>query len=302
MHELNRRSFLAATAGAAACASAATKVVHAAGTPTPPPQVPLGKTGITMSRVGQGTGMHGGNRQSDHSRMGFEELVSLLRHDFERGVTFFDLADLYGTHLYCREALRTLPRKELTLLTKLWWRYDGPTVPAAESYRKRVAESTLQRFCHELATDYIDIVLLHCTTKPEWVTELAPYMEALDEAKKKGQVRAVGVSCHDLGAMKAAAECPWVDVLLARINHKGVKMDGTTDEVTEVLRRTKENGKAVLGMKIYGEGQLAEERDECIRFAQGLGLLDAMTVGALSPAEMDETLRLIAKYPAAKVG
>jgi aryl-alcohol dehydrogenase-like predicted oxidoreductase len=302
MHKFNRRSFLAATAGAAACAGATTTVAHAGEAPTPPPQVPLGKTGITMSRVGQGTGMHGGNRQSDHSRMGFEKLVSLLKHDFERGITFFDLADLYGTHLYCREALRTLPRKELTLLTKLWWRYDGPTVPVAESYRKRVAESTLQRFCHELATDYIDIVLLHCASKREWVDELVPYMDALDEAKKKGQVRAVGVSCHDLGAMQAAAECPWVDVLLARINHKGVKMDGTTEEVTEVLRRTKENGKAVIGMKIYGEGQLAEERDECIRFAQGLGLIDAMTVGALTPAEMDETLRLIAKYPAAKVG
>ena len=302
MHELSRRSFLAATAGAAACAGAAANIAHAAETPESPPQVPLGKTGITMSRVGQGTGMRGGNRQSDHSRMGFEKLVALLQHDFERGVTFFDLADLYGTHLYCREALRTLPRDKITIMTKLWWRYDGPTIPVAESHRKKVAEATLQRFCHELATDYIDIVLLHCASKREWVTELVPYMDALAEAKEKGQVRAVGVSCHDLSAMEAATECPWLDVLLARINHKGVKMDGTTEEVTEVLRRAKENGKAVLGMKIYGEGQLAEERDECIRFAQGLGLLDAMTVGAMTPAEMDETLRLMAKYPAAKVG
>jgi aryl-alcohol dehydrogenase-like predicted oxidoreductase len=246
--------------------------------------------------------MHGGNRQSDHSRMGFEKLVSLLRHDYERGVTFFDMADLYGTHLYFREALRSIPREKVTILTKLWWRYDGPTVPVAEPYRKKVAATALQRFCHELTTDYIDIVLLHCATKREWVKELAPYMDALSEAKDKEQVRAVGVSCHDYGAMEAAAESPWVDVVLARINHKGVKMDGTPEEVTRVLRKMKDNGKAVIGMKIYGEGQLAEERDECIRFAQGLGLLDAMTVGAETPEQMDETLRLIAKHPAAKVG
>ena len=32
---------------------------------------------------------------------------------------------------------------------------------------------------------------------------------------------AVGVSCHDHGALKRAAELPWVDVILARINHRG---------------------------------------------------------------------------------
>ncbi len=57
--------------------------------------------------------------------MGFEKLVGLMRHGYARGVTFFDLADLYGTHIYFREALRTIPRDEITVLTKLWWRI-GP--------------------------------------------------------------------------------------------------------------------------------------------------------------------------------
>jgi predicted aldo/keto reductase-like oxidoreductase len=141
-------------------------------------------------------------------------------------------------------------------------------------------------------------------TTADWDKQMEPYMDALYQAKEKGQVRAVGVSCHDLGAMKTAAECPWVDVLLARINPQGVKMDGTTDEVVSVLRRTKENGKVVIGMKIYGEGQLAKQanqRDHCIRFAQQLGLIDCMTIGFEKPEEIDETLGLIDKYPAAKV-
>jgi aryl-alcohol dehydrogenase-like predicted oxidoreductase len=302
MSEFDRRRFLAAAAGAAAALAGSTRIARAAGSPPVPPQTTLGNTGITMSRVGQGTGMHGGNRQSDHTRMGFEKLVALMRHDYERGVTFFDLADLYGTHLYFREALRTIPRDKVAILTKLWWRYDGSTEPKAEPYRKKVAATTLERFRQELATDYLDIVLLHCVTTPQWVTQLEPYRDALSEAKDKKQVRAVGVSCHDFKAMEAAAECPWVDVVLARINPRGVKMDGTPEEVTGVLRRMKENGKAVIGMKIYGEGQLADEKDECIRFAQGLGLLDAMTVGAETPEQMDETLTLVGKYPAAAVG
>lgn len=125
-----------------------------------PPQVPLGKTGVVMSRVGQGTGVHGGNRQSDQTRMGFDKLVSLFRHSYDRGITFFDLADLYGTHLYFREALRYIPREKISILSKVWWRYDGPETDTRASYRRQVAKSTIQRFCHELNTDYLDILLL----------------------------------------------------------------------------------------------------------------------------------------------
>jgi predicted aldo/keto reductase-like oxidoreductase len=129
-------------------------------------------------------------------------------------------------------------------------------------------------------------------------------MEVLSEAKAKGQVRAVGCSCHDFGAMQAAAQTPWVDVLLARINMKGgkeVMMDGSREEVEGVLRMAKQNGKAVIGMKIFGEGRLAGQREECIKYAQELGLIDAMTIGFHKPEQIDDVLRLMHKYPAKAV-
>lgn len=303
MQAMLRREFMGtAAAGAAACLASAGGVAWAADEGPPvPPQVPLGRTGITLSRVGQGTGVHGGNRQSDQSRMGFEKLVGLFRHAYDRGITFFDMADLYGTHVYFREALRHMERDKLTLLTKLWWRYDGPEDDTRAPHRKETARATIERFCHEISTDYLDIVLLHCMTTKSWTDDLAPYMEALAEAKEKKQVRAVGVSCHDYGALQAAADSPWVDVVLARINPKGVMMDGTPEQITDVLRRIKQNGKAVIGMKIFGEGKLSSEREQCVEFAQNLGLLDCMTIGFQENAQVDDMLRLIAKYPAKPV-
>src|SRR5262249_35278321 len=269
MNDINRRAFLAASAGAA-CLAAPALASQPAETPPPaPPRVPLGRTGITTSRLAMGTGVRGGDRQSHQTRMGFERLVApprgapgppggaaaprqstqprmgferlvaLFRHASRRGVTFFDLADLYGTHVYFREALRTIPRDRVTILTKLWWRYDGSVEPAAEPYRRRVAASTIERFCHELGTNHLDIVLLHCMTVNNWDRQLAPYMEALTEAKQKKRVRAVGVSCHDLGALNRAAEVPWVDVVLARINPRGSHMDGKPPDVIAALRRIK---------------------------------------------------------------
>ena len=58
------------------------------------------------------------------------------------------------------------------------------------------------------------------------------------------------------------------------------------------------NGKAIIGMKIYGEGKLVDKRDECMKYAQTCGVFDSMTIGAVSPEQVDENLRLMAKYPA----
>jgi len=322
MEPIDRRRFLGATAGAAAALSARTSLRAAetdaassspaakaasqngsAAVP-PPPMITLGRTGIEMSRLGQGTGVHGGERQSDQTRMGFEKLVGLMRHAYDRGLRFFDLADLYGTHVYFREALKGMDRDKLAILTKVWWQYDGPENQTNLPERRQMAKSTIERFRHEIATDTIDIVLLHCLTKPGWDEHMQPYMDALAEEKARGRVKALGCSCHDFGAIQTAAVTPWVDVILARINMRGgkeVMMDGSRDEVEGVLRLARENGKAIIGMKIFGEGQLAEQRDACMKYAQENGLLDAMTIGFHTPEQIDDVLRMMHKYPAASL-
>jgi aryl-alcohol dehydrogenase-like predicted oxidoreductase len=319
MNDINRRRFLEATAGAAA-ALGATNLLHADDTnsnsasvepeaakpdqPPAPPMIELGKTGVKMSRLGQGTGVHGGERQSDQTRMGFEKLVGLMRHAYDRGIRFFDLADLYGTHVYFREALRHMERDQLAILTKLWWRYDGPEDQTSLPERRQMARTALERFRHELSTDYIDIVLLHCLMRRDWSEHMKPYMEVLAEEKQKGRIKVLGCSCHNFEAMKTAAITPWVDVILARVNMKGgkeVMMDGSREDVEGVLRLARQNGKAIIGMKIFGEGRLADQRDACMKYAQECGLLDAMTIGFHTPEQIDDVLRMMQKYPAAQL-
>jgi aryl-alcohol dehydrogenase-like predicted oxidoreductase len=307
MTTIDRRHFLGASAGAAA-ALASLRPIHGAeigsqaltaGVPAPP-LVPLGKTGLELTRLAQGTGVHGGNRQSDQTRAGFAQLTSLFRHAYDRGIKFFDMADLYGSHVYFREALRTIPRDDVKILTKIWWRYDGPedAESTRESSRADACRATLERFRHELTTDRLDIVLLHCCMSPSWDRDLEVYRDVLSEAQQKKQVGVVGVSCHTLDALKTAAKCPWVEVILSRINPKGASMDGPPEEVIPVLREARANGKAIIGMKIFGEGKLSGEREACMQFAQENGLLDAMTIGFHQPEQIDDALRLMHRWPA----
>jgi hypothetical protein len=56
-------------------------------------------------------------------------------------------------------------------------------------------------------------------------------------------------------------------------------MDADVPTVTKVLERMKENGKAIIGMKVYGCGQLLDRMDECLQFQTGTGITDAFTMG-----------------------
>ena len=73
-------------------------------------------------------------------------------------------------------------------------------------YTPEPFQKSIDRFRKELDTDYIDILLLHCMVNSEWPDEYKRYMDAYSEAKEKGIVKRIGLSCHDYGALKVAAE------------------------------------------------------------------------------------------------
>ncbi len=249
-------------------------------------RVRLGQTGLKVSRTCMGTGMTGGQRQSNQTRMGKERFEALIRDAYERGVRVFDLADLYGTHPYVIPALNKIPRQDFTIFTKIWWRSGG--LPEKE---RPDSDVVIERFLKELKTDYIDLVLLHCVESPTWPKDLSKQMEILATLKKKGAIRAHGVSCHSLVALEAAAEEPWVDSVHARINPYGTKMDGPPEKVVPALQKIHRAGKGVVGMKLIGEGAFRnsdEQRNKSVQFVLGLGCVDVLNVGFEKTEEIDD--------------
>jgi len=81
---------------------------------------------------------------------------------------------------------------------------------------------------------------------------------------------------------------------LVRINPIGSHMDADPDTVVVVIRKMKAAGKGIIGMKILGQGDLRTRQDEALRYALGLGLLDAFTIGAESIDEQRDLMRRIA--------
>jgi hypothetical protein len=87
-----------------------------------------------------------------------------------------------------------------------------------------------------------------------------------------------------------------VDVDLARLNPAGVQMDAEPATVIPVLRRMKQRGKGVIGMKILGAGRLRDRIDQALAYALRQDVLDCFTIGAESQHELRD---LLARIPAA---
>ena len=244
--------------------------------------VTIGKTGIQTCRLAMGTGTVGSGHHSHQTALGIDGLSKLLLNGYDHGLRFFDSADSYGSHPHVAEALKHVPRDKVTVLTKTWARDPDS------------ARADLERFRRELNTDYIDICLMHCLTEGDWTGRFQGVMDVLSEAKQKGVIRAHGCSCHSIEALRAAAKSPWVEVHLVRINPMGAFMDSDPQTVVSVIREMRANGHGVVGMKILGQGSMRSRQDEALKYALGLDLLDAFTIGAENQAEQEDLIRRIA--------
>jgi predicted aldo/keto reductase-like oxidoreductase len=288
--QIDRRNFIGQSAAALGAAAVGGMAANAAEQPrkltSGADRVKLGKTGIETSLLGLGTGSIGVKHSSNQVKLGEEKFKRLIRYAYDIGITYFDTADQYGSHLYLREALRGLPRDRIFIQTK-----THATTP-------EMARADVERFREELGVDYLDTLLMHCMQKSSWPADRRAVMDTLADYKAKGKIRAVGVSCHGMAPLKAAVDCDWIDVDLARINPVGGqagRMDGTPEEVASCLKAMHAKGKGIIGMKILAEGTLKtpEQQINSLRFVLGLGCVSCFCIGFESPQQIDQIMRHI---------
>jgi len=244
-------------------------------------KVKFGDTGLNVSVLALGTGTHGWNHESDQTRRGVDWLIRHFRNGYEMGVNFWDLADMYGSHSCAREALKYVERENIVINTKT----------TARDYQ--ACSEAVERFLSELNTDYLDIVLLHGKSSSDWNTEYKGAMEALNDAKEKKLVRAVGISSHGIDGIRTAASEPWVDVILARLNCASVQMDTSKEEVVPVLREAHSRGKGIYAMKALGCGPLTSEPERAIKYILDMDCVHAMTIGHTDDAHLSQNVKII---------
>jgi predicted aldo/keto reductase-like oxidoreductase len=286
MAKFTRRHFIGTgLTGALMASGGLTALLAEPKLPVKVDMVDLGKTGIKVSRMAMGTGTNGWNHASNQTRIGLEKFKLMIQAGYDRGIRFLDTADTYGSHIFVKEAIKMMPRERLTVMTKIW-------TENLDWHPLQPVDQILECIRQELQTDYLDIVLLHCMTKANWTEDKKRFMDDLSEAKSKGLVKKVGFSAHDFGALQAGVSHEWPDVVLARINNKEIKMDGSPDKIMSLLEIAGSKGKGVLGMKIFGCGGLLkeEERMASLNFVVNSKNVHAMTIGCEDASQVHDNV------------
>jgi len=285
---ITRRRFIQQTvtlAGAAFLGPAALRAASP-GKRTAVDLVPLGRTGLKISRLGIGTGSNSGRVQHDLGQAGFERLI---RYAYDQGITYIDAAQSYQTFEWIGDAIKGLPREKLFIQSKIPGKPDD-VLKAIDRHRQ------------VFRTDYIDSLLIHCMVQNGWTDEWKRVMDAFDEAKDKQWIRAKGVSCHSLPALRSATASAWTEVHLVRVNPQAKHIDGMEEHwskpgndlepVLKELKTMRERGRGVIGMKIIGNGDFTQpaDREKSIRFAMSRPEIDAVVIGCKNTAEIDEAI------------
>jgi len=285
--QINRRKFLEQSVALGAVAalpinsfSAETPIRRATDV------IELGPAKIKVSRMGVGTGTYGAGHSSNQLRaLGVEGVANMLKSAYDKGIFLWDTADSYGTHEAVKAALKTVPRDKVTIITK------------TDAWTAAKTKEDIDRFLKELGTDYIDILLLHTRMSPTWNEDDKGGMEIMAEAKQKKIIRSVGMSCHSVEAMQVACKNSWLDICMVRLNPAGERMDADPATVLPIVKQLKANGKGTIGIKVLGEGSLADGQahNDALRYALTKDVLNCFSIGCESLKEVEDNIARIEK-------
>jgi len=166
----------------------------------------FGNSGLETSVIGYGGWPMGRGMYGDFDD---DEAIAAARASYEKGVTLFDTAAVYGWGYgenLMGKALKGI-RNNVVLVTKgaREWVRDNPdrrSATVSDSDPKRLLAS-IDESLKRLQTDYIDLFLIHW---PDHNRAFSEPMEALEKAKAAGKIRHTGVSNFSVEMMAESRE------------------------------------------------------------------------------------------------
>ncbi len=237
----------------------------------------LGNSGIRVSELCFGV-LPMGPLQANTS---VQDGAKIIRSGLNSGINFLDTAQGYKTYPYIKEAL-TGYEKEVVIASKSY----------AVGYKEM--EEAVWEACRDLGRDYIDIFHLHAPREDKNVFQKrAGALSALVDLKKKGIIRAVGISTHALEVVEKSAEIDEIDIVFPIINMIGLGIiGGTVEEMIQAIKKVYHCGKGIYAMKVLAGGYLIKKIEEAISFVRGIKELQSIAIGMIHIRELEINLKI----------
>lgn len=240
----------------------------------------MGKSDISVSHISFGTGTKGSAGGSNQSNITKEKFRRIMETGYQKGVTFWDTSNAYGTQRLIAYGKVNIPREKLVISTK------------SHASSAKEMGATVEQSLNELETSYIDIFMLHeVDTQNDFKNRLSGVLELLD-LKKRGIIKAIGVSTHSIDILEQIVKVPFIDVICTNFNLKEVHMDAGISHYQNALQVACKEGKGVYVMKTLGEGALSYCKKDAIFFNLGFKIFHSVCIGIQNLKEVEEAIEI----------
>lgn len=250
----------------------------------------LGSTGIEISALGLGT-VKLGRDQGVKYPQGFtipddSSASELLAQARDLGINLIDTAPAYGRSEQRLGPLLAGQRDHWVICSKVGEEFENGE--SSFNFSPEHARTSVERSLRRLATDVIDIVLVHSDGNDLHIIEEIGTLDALAEMKKQGLLRAFGMSTKTVAGGLAAAERSDVVMLTYNLAQRGEK---------PVLDACARLGKGALIKKALASGHLAEDYMDPVQASMDLVFehpgSSAAIVGTINPLNLESNVRAV---------
>lgn len=188
----------------------------------------IGRTGIMASKIALGSWSMGGDAQWGQRDDGMS--LRTIESAVEQGINLIDTAPAYGfgySEQLVGKAISSIPRDKILIETKcgFWWKDDEGAViierdgkVCRRNLSKRAIMVDFDDSLKNLGIDYIDIYVTHHQARAPFLFPVSETMDALQELKKQGKIRAIGISNCTKEEADAYLACGTVDLIQERFS------------------------------------------------------------------------------------
>lgn len=175
-------------------------------------------------------------------RMPAPDVLRILPKALELGFRHVDTAQIYGNEAEVGEAIANsgIPRADIFLTTKVWvdkYRHDDFIASVDESLKK-------------LKTDHVDLLLLHW---PKSEVPLAERIGALNEVRKAGKVKNIGVSNFSTALMAEAVKLSDAPIVNNQVEYHPYLSQA------KVLKEARKTGMSITAYYLMADGKVPDD-------------------------------------------
>ncbi len=210
-----------------------------------------GRSGLKLSAISLGAW------ETFGGYVGPEQARGCIFDAFNRGITHFDLANIYGTppgraEVMVGRTLREMPREEIAVATKAGLPMSPG--PYGQGASRKALVTGLEQSLKRLGLDYVDIFYSH---RPDPATPLEETLRALDQLVREGKALYLGLSNYTAAQLSEAArlarELNLAPIVAIQVGYNLLRRGAEQ----EIMATAHELGIGVVGFSALAQGLLS---------------------------------------------